>query len=470
MAFSPTGPIAVNEKRAIRIEYYKIQACEGTTTLSSGLTMTRNLLLVTVDSLRADHCGFLGDDRGLTPTLDELADGGVVFEHALAPGPRTPSSMPVTFTGEFVKPRNMGVYADYEAKSTGWMERQDRIRHHLDRFPTIPQRLREEGYDTAGITANPWTTANTGFDAGFDHFESVTEREDVGPAQFPLAGTATNALNADLDDWLLTWPDFYDLVLDARDRLTEPYFLWVFLLDPHQPYLTPGRYRTENSAPEMYYANLRYNKSFGYTDDLPSHLDVRLRRAYRDTVRSTDAFVNKLMTDLADDDPAVVFHADHGEAFGEHGAYGHRLQLYRENLHVPLLVHGTEASDRVADPVALRDLPALVTEAATAGASFDPSSLTRSNVVSRTEEGERVGLRDDRWTYVEADSTFESYMHDYRTTELYDRSTDPDENTDLSADRPEARSILSKRLAQRDSHRRECDRVGLAVADLHDRV
>ena len=84
--------------------------------------MSRNIVLVTVDSLRADHCGFNGGDPELTPTLDDLAENGLVFENAFAPGPRTPSSMPVLMTGAFPSAQT-GAFS--------WQSRWDRIRKHL---------------------------------------------------------------------------------------------------------------------------------------------------------------------------------------------------------------------------------------------------------------------------------------------------------------------------------------------------
>lgn len=426
--------------------------------------MDQNIVLVTIDSLRTDHCGFMGSEAGLTPTLDDLAEEGVVFEHALAPGPRTPSSMPVLFTGEFIEDRNLGVYDDYEEKSANWMERQARIRRHVERFRTIPERLQEHGYDTAGVTANPWTTANTGFDAGFDVFHAAVEDDDVSADSLPVAGTVAQVLDADLDEWLLTWPDFYDLVLDARERLSEPYFLWVFLLDPHQPYLTPRQYREENSALGMYYGNLRYNRSYSYTDDLPSRVETRLARAYRDTVRSVDAFIDRLRSDLVEDDPATVVHADHGEAFGDHGAYGHRLQLYRENLHVPLVVHNAGVATSVEESVALRDLPQLIEELARES-ELSPRSLVRPFVRSLTEERERVAVRNEEWAYIRADENYRAYVHDYQPAELYHLGSDPPERHNLADTADEQEALLNSVLSAQQSHDAERSRIGTAVSE-----
>jgi arylsulfatase A-like enzyme len=406
----------------------------------------------------------MGSEYDLTPTLDSLAKEGVFFDHALAPGPRTPSSMPVLFTGEFVQEHNLGVYDDYEEKSSSWMERQARIRRHVDRFRTIPERLQELGYDTAGVTANPWTTPNTGFDSGFDVFHAVQEHDDVSPDSLPVASAASRFLNTDLSEWLLTWPDFYDLVLEARSELSEPYFLWVFLLDPHQPYLTPRRYREENSALGMYYSNLRYNRSYGYTDDLPWRLDTRLQRAYRDTVRSVDAFLSRLLSDLEGDDPATVVHADHGEAFGEHGAYGHRLQLYRENLHVPFLVHNAGVSGTVSDTTTLRTLPTCIADIATG--TFEPESLTRPFVVSGTEERERTAVRTKEWSYIASDREYQEYLHSYQPEELYRLADDSDERYDILRTVQSEANLLRMVRLNHETYRTEQHAIANAVREL----
>lgn len=442
----------------------------------------RNLVLVTIDSLRADHCGFLGGppsegtpgadggtasgiDRGalgargsLTPTLDALAAEGTVFETAIAPGPRTPSSMPVLFTGEHVDPRNKGVYRNWEEKRERWRERRERIRRHLARHRTVAERLRERGYATAAVTANPWTATDTGFDRGFDRFHAIGDGET--DSRFGRLIERTTGIDA---DWLLRWPDFHDRIIESRRALSEPYFLWVFLLDPHQPYLAPRRYRRENTVLEMYYANLRYNRAHSYTDVLPGHLDRRLRRAYRDTVRSVDGFVERLQTDLAPDDSVFVVHGDHGEAFREHGTYGHRPQLYEENTRVPLLVSGTERAARISEPVALRRLPRILESLA--DDAFDPERFTAPFVVSRTEEDERVSIRGAAWKYVRGGEDW-AYVRGGEGEELYFLPADPTERRNHIAARPEAGAALRRLLDGREAARAERDRIARAAETL----
>lgn len=108
----------------------------------------RNIVLVSIDSLRADHCGFMGYDRGTTPNLDRLANEGVVFVNAIAPGPATPQSMPAIFTGAH----------PYAAVDSEKFDTRKNIKHHLNRSRTIPEQLTELGYTTAGFSPNPFTS------------------------------------------------------------------------------------------------------------------------------------------------------------------------------------------------------------------------------------------------------------------------------------------------------------------------
>lgn len=134
------------------------------------MTDRRNIVLVTVDSLRADHCEFMGYEKDTTPTLDAMAEEGVAFENAIAPGPKTPEAMPAIFTGCHPPLRT-------ENTSEPTDERKARIRDHMRIRSTIPKRLQERGYTTIGFTPNPYTSRHYNFDKGFDHFEDFLDSE-----------------------------------------------------------------------------------------------------------------------------------------------------------------------------------------------------------------------------------------------------------------------------------------------------
>lgn len=371
--------------------------------------MSRNIVLLTVDSLRADHCGFIDPESASTPSLDGMATDGIVYERAIAPGPRTPSSMPVAFTGEPMAPiRDEG--QDY------WQRTRREIRRHLSRYTPLPQCLQAMGYTTIGVSVNPWTE-DTGFDRGFDTFYNLNSEtlQGYGSTAFTILDRALrgNRVGARVKwynkrDWFIRWTDFYDTIIDELRDADEPYFLWVFLLDTHQPYIAPAEYRTESSAVGMYYSTFR--ELLMDAEDVPEHVETGLERAYRDSVRSIDGFVTELRKDTETDDPVFVVHSDHGEGFGRHGSYGHEQELYQENLHVPLVIDTGQRSARVARPVSLRQLPKIVSSLSSP-AEFDPESFTTPFALSTTEDARKVSVCNDPWKYIRGESGREELFH-----------------------------------------------------------
>ncbi|WP_435349137.1 sulfatase-like hydrolase/transferase [Haloarchaeobius sp. HRN-SO-5] len=400
------------------------------------------MVLVTIDSVRADHCGFLSESE-TTPTLDEIASNSVVFENAIAPGPQTLSSVPAIHTGTPLP------VTDHQITSYG--ERINRIKEHIGSHRTIAEEFGDMGYSTACVEANPWTSSTANFDKGFDYFYDVggEQRKHVsnrfeGTALGPPIRTLKRWYNK--DGWFSRWPQFYDQIISVIEELSEPYFVWIFLLDTHNPYFVGRKDRVESSAIGMYYSLARANSVLGgandgtnYKNRLPPHVETRVKRAYRDSIRSVDRFIDALLTDTADDDPILALYSDHGEAFGEHDTYGHQHQLYEENIHVPFLVYNVGMDERVSDPISLLKL----TETLKKCVSDDSTSLsdwTNDYVFSRTEDSSTVTVRGERWKYISTDSS----------EQLFDLKKDPEEQVDLSSEEMDQlqrlRSLKERRM------------------------
>jgi arylsulfatase len=169
-------------------------------------------------------------------------------------------------------------------------------------------------------------------------------------------------------------------------------------MDPHIPYVPPREYRTQSTW-GTYYANYRFwrgDKESGF----PPGVRERLTTAYDDSVRYTDACLEALAADT-DDDTVVVVHGDHGEAFGEHGSYGHEPYLYDENVHVPLVVDGGPDAT-VEDPTSLRSIPTLLTRMAAGDADGADACDDVSGVftTSRTQQGNRSAVCGRRLKYI----------------------------------------------------------------------
>lgn len=383
------------------------------------MTHQSDIVLVTVDSLRADHCSFAGYHRETTPTLDELARGGTVFENAVAPGPSTPESMPAVFTGDRFQPKDDG--GDVSSI-------QEAISRHLAVRDTIPERLSRRGYTTAGFTPNPFTSRFFGFGAGFDRFEDFMGspvRRQYGRAVDRLVGdTAIGSITRLAVNLLLSeeafkpWEAYYDDIISWVQGADRPFFLWVHLMDPHVPYLPPSGYRSQPRW-AVYHANYRFWREDKESAFKPAHRE-RLVRAYDDSVRYADAFIEQLHRDLGDDAVFAV-HGDHGEAFGEHGTYGHEPYLYEENIHVPFVV-SEGAGNRISTPVSLAALPSLL-DAMASGNEIGPDNAAPF-AVSRTERRDRTALRGETMKYI-ADDELE-LLYDLRRNEQ-----DPVRNEEL---------------------------------------
>lgn len=357
----------------------------------TGRADQRNLLLVSIDSLRADHCSYLPGGRDETPTLERLAKDGIACNRAIAPGPSTPEAMPATFTGHYpVEWASDG--------STGLARTRVVIRRHMGARISLTERLARRGYQTAAFTPNPFTSRYFGFEAGFDEFQDfmgaagsaggmygrVFERFLRGGSFASMARVMRNLWRR--EEVFKPWESYFEELEAWIDAAEEPWFAWVFLMDAHNPYLPGAAYRSQSWLAQTH-GNYRFWRNDHETPFSP-RVHERFTTAYRDAVRYADGFLDRAETAFAGEEPVTIVHGDHGEAFGEHGSYGHEPYLHPENVHVPLVIGGL-GSREVARPVSLRRLPEIV-EMASDGSAPDP--LGRPFAVTRTDRGQDAAV------------------------------------------------------------------------------
>jgi len=407
-----------------------------------------NVILVTMDSLRADHCDPLGSTRGLTPTMEKLAADGVNFRNAISTGPQTFSSMPAVFTG---RARPADPLDEYDA-DTHWEGRLASIKSHMHRSATLGQQLQLQGYTTAAVTPNPWTSKTAGFSRGFDRFVDLSREGTDGEwvsrlGKLPGVNTEDRAVKLLINmltgsSFFAKWTDMYDEITRLRDELPEPYFLWVFLLDTHYPFLTDWRHRKEQSLLEMYYSTYRSEKIMRGRitgKDLPEKTRQAVLRGYRDTIRASDAFLDAIVTE-GDDEPVIVIHSDHGESFGEHGNYGHHhRELYEENVHVPYIISNIDKSTEVIKPVSLASIYSVIQELASTG-TVTPENYTGEYVVTKSECGTKRALRGERYKYIETESE----------RLLFDLRADEEEQENIAEEHPDLVKSL-RRISEREA-------------------
>jgi arylsulfatase A-like enzyme len=366
-----------------------------------------DVVVVLIDTLRADHLSFYGHERETAPFLAELAAGGVVFENAWAPSSWTAPSTASLFTG---------VYPDQHGVTTGlWVHERyglDELGVPIGRLPeelqTLPELMRSLGYRTFAITDNRNICEDAGFARGFDRF-----------ANFHYAGA--EKVNEVLDGW--------------ADEITasESSFVYLHYIDPHQPYHAKQPWMPPGDPDQRV---VRYDSEIGYVDH---HIGLALERIG------------------VDEDTLVIVVADHGEEFGDHGDYGHRLnKLYGELTRIPLVVRQPGVAptrSRVAEHVSLLDvLPTLrqilgapastndmgrsLTDYFVGGPAPEPRTIFSMRTWIRPERQERKwAVVRGRHKYVFADSG---------TRELFDLVDDPGEQRNLWTEGSDvARSLQS---------------------------
>jgi arylsulfatase A-like enzyme/Flp pilus assembly protein TadD len=362
-----------------------------------------NVILITLDTVRADRMGFLGSKRGLTPHLDELASQSVVFEHAYSQAPITPVSHATILTGTF--PQYHG------------------IRNFGDRLPPsvpfLPDILHAQGYHTGAfvgsIILDPKNGFASGFERGFDVYNAGFHRQKTGErreASMQRRGEVTLG-------FVLQW---------LAQQQGGPFFLWFHLWDAHDPYNPPEPFRSR-------FPNAPYNGGIANVDDIVGKL--------LDYLRSQGLYDNAL----------IAVAADHGESLGEHGELTHSIFLYDATIHVPLLLKlpGNRLEGKhVSATASLVDLAPTLLDAlgqtpppAMQGASLlpligNPHPESRPSLATGDHSERSFGwsaltsLRVGNQLYVRAPKP-----------ELYDLTSDPAEKTNLFP----AKRLAAVRLA-----------------------
>jgi choline-sulfatase len=247
------------------------------------------VLLITIDTLRADHLGCYRDADIETPTLDALARDGIVFERAISQVPLTWPSHAAILTGTY--PFQNGVQ-DFTGQPLA------------PQFRSVAQAFKMQGYATGAVVSafvldRSWGLAR-GFDFYDDAFSAETfQQKDIGLVDRKAGESVTHALN---------WLNKEGLRTPRR-----PLFFWLHLYDPHSPYDPPEPYRTQ-------YHSHPYDGEIAYADHELGRLITWLKR-------------NQLY-----DHTLIVFLSDHGESLGDHGEKEHGFFVYNSTVHVPLIV------------------------------------------------------------------------------------------------------------------------------------
>ena len=358
------------------------------------------IVLISIDTLRADHLPVYGYTKVRTPNIDALAAAGIVFEHAYSHVPQTLPAHTSILSGQLPFEHGVRDNIGFTVKPGQWF---------------VQKALHDLGWPTGGFVSAYVLRAATGINQGFDTYDS-----DLPPSSGELS---IGQVQRDGDQTLTAAERW----LDGREP-GKPFFLFLHLYEPHKPYAPPARFAT----------NEPYDGEIAYADEIVGRLFDRLRASGLYD-RST-----------------IVLLSDHGEGLGDHGEQEHGLFLYTETIHVPLVVKmaGRHNARRIATPVqhidlvpTILDLAGGARHAELRGRSLRPlldgsgtladAGIYSESLYSRYHFGwsELYALTDARYRLIRAPRD-----------ELFDLARDPKEAASIAAERPQVRQAMRAAL------------------------
>jgi len=363
-----------------------------------------NLLVITLDTTRADRLGCYGDRAARTPALDALAREGVLFENGYTPVPVTLPAHCSLFTGRWPIAhgvRNNGSYKLSEKELT------------------LAERLSAQGYDTAALIAVYVLKSKFGLSQGFALYDDRLGYEEK-------AGNVDAQIPADR-----VYAKFQHWLEGKGDR---PFFLWAHFYDPHKPYAPPADYLQASGGD-----------------------------AYRGEVAYMDHYIGRMIADLKErqllDRTLIVIAGDHGEGFGEHGEKGHGIFCYQESVNVPLIFFNAallKKPARITQRVSLVDVMPTVLEMLGLGAAENSQGVSLAELARSGKESPArplyletmYGHELNNWAPLTGLISGPFKYISLPQAELYDLQADPYEKNNLFFKKNLAARKLDRELAQ----------------------
>ena len=358
-----------------------------------------NVILITLDTTRADRMGFLGSTRGLTPNLDAMAKQGIVFSRAYAHVPITTASHATILTGTYPQFNHVN---DFGIPISA-------------RLPYLPDLLHQHGYHTGAFVGSlildPLDGTAPGFDRGFDVYDAGFHLRRHGADRYQTVERRAEVVVNHALAWLSQLPN-------------GPFFLWVHLYDAHDPYDPPEPYKSR-------YASQPYDGEIAYADSAVGKL--------LDALRKHSLY----------DETMIAVLADHGESLGAHGENTHGIFLYDETLHVPLLIKlplNRAAGKHVEMRVGLVDVAPTILEESGIGIPKEVQGESLVGMLKPAAPGV-AATPEDRPAYAETDYPHRGFgwssLRALRAgkylyiqapeRELYNQTTDPEAERNVAA-------------------------------------
>jgi arylsulfatase A-like enzyme/tetratricopeptide (TPR) repeat protein len=371
---------------------------------ASSRKLAPNVLLVTIDTVRADHIGSYGAKDVQTPTIDSLVRDGILFERAISQVPLTWPSHAVILTGTY--PFQNGVQ-DFTGQPLA------------PQFRSVAQAFKRHGYATGAVISAFVLDRSWGLARGFDFYDDAFspeefQKRDLGLVDRKAGESVTHAIN-----WL-------------KQPTRRPFFFWLHLYDPHSPYDPPEPYRTQ-------YRDHLYDGEIAYADHELGRLITWLKS-------------NRLY-----DRTMIVLLSDHGESLGDHGEKEHGFFVYNSTVHVPLIVKpragGGIRPGRVARPVETTAVaPALLLSAGIKDGiekQFNSRGLLGGVETEKPDSAYSetfYPLNSFGWSPLHALETSRYHYIEAPQPELYDLTSDPAEKTNIITSQSATASVLKEKL------------------------
>jgi arylsulfatase A-like enzyme len=394
------------------------------------------VILVTVDTLRADHLGVYGYPRPTSPELDRWAEQAAVFEQAIATSPWTLASFGSLFTG-FLPERH----------GAGYRFGKRRFSRLDGEVTTLAETLDRAGYVTGAVVTNIYLTPKFGMARGFETFVNLAGGKEAPP------GTADMAVDRAL--------------VFVHQHQDEPFFLFLHLIEPHLPYDAPAPVRGRFTADSASHLQLPFDQRRGVRSGglkLEEADRAFVAAAYDEEIAFADLHLGRLFDGLVDlgllDSSLVVFTSDHGEELFDHGGFEHGHTLYQELLRIPLMVRGPDVqAGRYREPVSLVDIQPTILEAIGLAAAAEAEGRSFQGLITGQQDLPSAQLAAQWNVSGPQRQTLIEWPHklvlNLGTGEslLFDLARDPREQSPLGASEAETARRLKRDLRSKLSRR-----------------
>lgn len=389
------------------IGYQKINSPEGP-----------NIIVISIDTVRADHLASYGYHRTTTPNIDDLAKQGVVFENAFSQAPWTLPSMASMHTSLY--PSEHGAENVYSRLN--------------DHFVTIAEVLKNNFYKTIGIISQSFLSSKHGFSQGYQIFD---ERYISGVNDISSESITKRAMEY------------------IEENKSDPFFLWIHYFDPHHSYIDHVEFSYgsgySGSLPDkLDLKDLNENKSSLNQDDIDYVKDI-----YDEELALTDKNIGDLINNVYDlgleDNTIIIITADHGEEFLERTRFGHGKNLYQELIHMPLIIYVPTdlkyRGKRVKENVEISSIPYTIIDLL----GIEKNLFRGINLLEVNEKQNTVAFSEGSYAWG-VDKRKEGIIYknwkliknlDDQTYELYNLENDPSEKMNLI----EEQNIIDKDFA-----------------------